>query len=596
MYDFNKEYNSINDELTIITAQCKKVTNIKIIVFLMEVFLFFYNQKKQILPSWLLLIVLIVCFVILWLYHESLFRKKDYIETKLEIITRYQLRNEGKWASFENTGEEFLSEDSYVERDLDLFGEQSLYQYLCVANTAEGKKKLAEYLTTWNPEYEQIKEREEAVKDLINRNDFRLKVETLGALGKKKNKNNKDEWYYDFIEYLQKDRRQKANKFYVCGVILPILSLILFVMVYMHRLSEWCLIGSLIVQMVLSYYVSYLNRDVIQKLLRFSLSLDDIIDIARTIAEESFEASLLQKLQNEINSEDALIMGVKQLSKITDRISVRNNVYLHVFLQLFFMYDVHCIRQLFSWKKEYGGYISKIYKVIGEIEAILSLSSIALNREVCFPEILESGKPVFCTEELYHPLIDRKKVVANTINVSESVNIITGSNMSGKSTFMRTMGINMVLAYAGAPVCAKSMQLSIMRVSTCMRITDDVFLGRSSFYAEVLRLKTIVDQSKDNIPMFILIDEIFKGTNSIDRITGAKEVIRRLNKKHILLFISTHDLEICSLIDEHEVQGMNYHFVERYENNELCFDYKIRDGKCQSRNAKYILKMAGLID
>lgn len=290
-----------------------------------------------------------------------------------------------------------------------------------------------------------------------------------------------------------------------------------------------------------------------------------------------------------------MITGIHKLNRIKDKFSMQRNPYIHIFLQLLFMYDVHCVRELESWKGVYGNSFRKIYMVIGEIESLLSLGIPALLQGVTFANILDCDRPVFQAKDIYHPLINSGEAVSNTIDVTKGVNIITGSNMSGKSTFMRTMGINLVLAYAGAPVCASEMNISLMNVCTCMRVTDDVFLGRSSFYAEVLRIKSIVDYSDKGMPLFIIIDEIFKGTNSIDRVTGAKEIVKRLSKPHIILFISTHDLEICSLIDNCEVQGNNYHFLEAYRDNEIVFDYKIKSGKCNSRNAKYILKMAGLI-
>ena len=153
---------------------------------------------------------------------------------------------------------------------------------------------------------------------------------------------------------------------------------------------------------------------------------------------------------------------------------------------MFLMFDLQCINQLKKWKRVYGKNLKKLFKVIGEIEALLSLGVIALNREVTFGNVIENSTPVLFAREIYHPLIDSEKVVSNSINASKGINIITGSNMSGKSTFMRTIGINLVLAYAGAPVCAKEMKVSLMEIYTCMRVTDDVFQGKSSFYAEVL--------------------------------------------------------------------------------------------------------------
>lgn len=587
---------SIKSELEKVTALYRYFGNVKIIVVIFGVLLCVYNQKNATILGWTVFALLCVVFTILLIQHEKIISKKEYLETKLEIVTKDYLRSKGEWIDFKDTGEEFLSEASYLERDLDILGEKSLYQYLCVANTVEGKKKLAKYLTQRSHNLQGIKENENAINELIGKYDFRLRLEVLSGLSKKKCKDDTDEWYYAFLEYLKEDEKVEYARLKVCAMILPIILGITFGLAYLKIMSYEISMIVLLAQICIAYYTSYKNRKVIQKLSKFCLGIDNVIEMLQCIVEETFESSSLKNIQCELNYKNSLMIGIKELRKISDLFSVQKIVYVHIVLQMFLMYDVHCLRKLENWKKNYGSSFQKIYEIIGEMEALLSLSTIALDREVAFPEFSDSRTPVFEATDMYHPLIEREKVVSNTIKVDKGINIITGSNMSGKSTFLRTMGINMVLAYAGAPVCAKEMQISFMNLFTCMRVTDDVFFGRSSFYAEVLRIKTIVENSGKKEPMFVIIDEIFKGTNSDDRITGAKEIIKKLNKDYIILFVSTHDLELCSLIDEKELEGNNYHFLETYVNNEICFDYKIKNGKCKSKNAKYILKMAGLIE
>ena len=186
-------------------------------------------------------------------------------------------------------------------------------------------------------------------------------------------------------------------------------------------------------------------------------------------------------------------------------------------------------------------------------------------------------------------MISREQAVTNSIALKQQTVIVTGSNMSGKTTFLRTIGLNMVLAYAGAPICAKAGSVSIMKLFTSMGITDDMQEGISTFYAEILRIREMVEYGKEHRPMLCLIDEIFRGTNSTDRITGAEEVIRRLTNSDTITMVSTHDFELCRLAE-------NYHFEESYENDRICFDYKLKQGMCHTTNAMYLLKMAGLVD
>ena len=197
--------------------------------------------------------------------------------------------------------------------------------------------------------------------------------------------------------------------------------------------------------------------------------------------------------------------------------------------------------------------------------------------------------------DLGHPLLSEKRVY-NDVSIKDPSNIllITGSNMSGKSTFLRTIGINLILSYTGAPVCAKAFSASIMEIYTCMRISDNLEESISSFYAELIRIKMIVSASKEGKQIFFLLDEIFKGTNSLDRHTGAKILIKQLQSCGAVGLVSTHDLELGELEKESAEKVKNYHFREYYKNDEIHFDYKLRPGVSTTRNALYLIKMAGL--
>ena len=196
----------------------------------------------------------------------------------------------------------------------------------------------------------------------------------------------------------------------------------------------------------------------------------------------------------------------------------------------------------------------------------------------------------FSFTDLKHPLIDYNKCIGNDFTFND-LNIITGSNMSGKTTFMRSIGVNYLLFKAGGFVVAKSFKASIYKLFTSMKVADDVTDGISTFYAEILRVKSIIEYSKENKPMLVLIDEIFKGTNTKDRLVGAESVVKHLKRDGIKAIITTHDLELC------DVEGViNYHFLEHYDDDKILFDYKIHDGISKTRNAIYLLKLAGIID
>ena len=208
----------------------------------------------------------------------------------------------------------------------------------------------------------------------------------------------------------------------------------------------------------------------------------------------------------------------------------------------------------------------------------------------CIP--VSSNDVVIEFEHLYHPLMKESKCVPNCFQTCNGVNIITGSNMGGKSTFLRTIGINLILMNAGGFVNADSFKSNYYKIFTSMRVSDDALRGISTFYGELLRIKDAMDYSNENKPMVVLVDEIFKGTNYNDRIYGSEEVIKKLNQKNVILFITTHDFELCDV----KVNNIyNYHFKEYYEKDKIKFDYIIRNGKCNSTNARYLMEQIGII-
>ncbi len=216
---------------------------------------------------------------------------------------------------------------------------------------------------------------------------------------------------------------------------------------------------------------------------------------------------------------------------------------------------------------------------------------IHIDENVTLPTINPRGAKIEA-QELGHPLINRDVRVNNDLSMKENIFIITGSNMSGKTTFLRTIGINLVLAYVGAPVFSKKMECSLLDIYTSMRITDDLKNGISTFYGELIRIKEIIEGGKNNKNMIFLIDEIFRGTNSKDRITGAEAVIKNLSKAGVIGALTTHDLELCSLSEHSGIK--NYHFSEYYKENKIYFDYKLKVGRSNTTNAKYLMRIVGI--
>ena len=322
------------------------------------------------------------------------------------------------------------------------------------------------------------------------------------------------------------------------------------------------------------------------------LPLNNVVEGYKSMLElfsqQEFKAEYLKKLQETVAKDTGVIQGFKQLAKIVQAYNVSFNPLVHQILSGLVLWDYMLAMLVSRWKKKYSG-VYHCFDVIAELEMLLSFSVIGNVRKCSYAHIEDEANVYLKGENMYHPLIMPDAAVPNSISLKGGVTIITGSNMSGKTTFLRTIAINLVLAYIGAPVCAESLSAARMKIFTSMRITDDIAGGISTFYAEILRIKAMAEFKKQKLPMICLIDEIFKGTNSADRIVGAKHVITSLGDDNCITAVSTHDFELCTLKNKSGNEAENYHFEEHYEEGQLSFDYKIKSGRCTTTNARQAL-------
>ncbi|MFR1480080.1 MAG: MutS-related protein [Hydrogeniiclostridium mannosilyticum] len=287
--------------------------------------------------------------------------------------------------------------------------------------------------------------------------------------------------------------------------------------------------------------------------------------------------------------------GGEKLRTIGAAVRLRHNPVAYAVAASLLLWDHHCAAAFARWKQIYGASLRGWFEAVACLEACVSLQLPALVREnVCFPEIVDTDEPLFRAEGMRHPLLAETDAVPNDAGLAHGTVIITGSNMSGKP-LLRTIGLNMVLAYAGAPVCAAGLALSRMKLFTSMRVEDDVSRGISTFYAELLRIRAMVAYQKERKPMMALIDEIFKGTNSADRVVGATAAVKRLSSAWCLTLVSTHDFELCALESDPVIRARNFHFEESYQGDRICFDYRIKDGRCRTANARHLLRLVGIL-
>ncbi|MCL2611313.1 MAG: DNA mismatch repair protein MutS, partial [Defluviitaleaceae bacterium] len=321
----------------------------------------------------------------------------------------------------------------------------------------------------------------------------------------------------------------------------------------------------------------------ISPLYKFKKAMINIKNIVELITKTEFEAELNKQTKEILVNEDAL-KNINKISFLAEAVNVRHNFILYLILNFGLLWDINIATYLEELRGKID--IEKWLKQVAHFEAMLTLANVSMQENTSYPKLTHENK--ITSELLAHPLIENP--VANSITL-DGIAIVSGSNMSGKTTFLRTIGINLVLFYAGSAVCATKFEAPRLAILTSMRIADNLEESISTFYAELIRIEKIIKKSKTKEPMIFLIDEIFRGTNSEDRITGAKKVLEQLNKN--LGLITTHDLEVSNNF-EGKHGFVNLHFKEEYVDNKISFDYKMRKGISTTRNAIYLMKMVGI--
>lgn len=529
--------------------------------------------------------------IIVWIYHNKINERIKYSNGIIAINGRHLDRISGKWVSFKDIGEEFIDTSHPYACDLDIVGPKSLFQFLNATHTWYGRQVFANDLL--QPDYsdDHLRKRQEAITELSKDIDFANHVEYhLSKIGVSST-------VQQLVAELKDEKtfiKSKTTKFILTYV--PLLVFIFIVAVLVLQLKDFYIIGATLALIQSIVWVVGIPKT--QKFLQAISHLPDklnsysvIIDILKS---KDFHSEKLRQIQAQLGTSDlSAAQAIKELSKISDKASFRQNGISYFLSNVLLLWDYKCAIMYAEWKTKYAHLAEKWFLALGEFESLLCFSNLPnVCNNTCLPVAID-GKTVEA-QEMGHPLIHNDIRVNNDIACNNSIFIISGSNMSGKTTFLRTVGINMVLARAGSFVCAKQMSFSYLNIITSMRVADDLNEGISTFYAELKRIKTIIDFANKEENLLFLIDEIFKGTNSIDRISGAKTVIAKLNDLGVIGLISTHDLELCELANQYP-KIENYSFLEHYTNDKIYFDYKIKQGKSTTTNAKYLMKMIGIV-
>jgi len=528
-----------------------------------------------------------------WLVKTSarILREKDHLMALIELNQNELLALEGDFRGFAN-GIEFLDREHPYMFDLDLFGDQSLFQFLNRSYTQRGKDKLASYLVSLLKNGNAIRERQIAVQDLSGRLDWRQHFQAT-AMNLKQDPLSEAR----LLEWLNDTKANIVPRiFKLLAIILPISSFGLILL----SLPGW-------IPWQIPVYFLLIPLAVVGSLLKrtqkFSLKMASALktlknngDLIQQIEQASFNAPLLVKSQKKLNDANGSAGdSIKSLGKILDAFDSRNNIFVGVVLNALLLWDIHCLTRFEKWKKMSGTQVKVWLEILGQLDALSSLGTLHFNHpDYTFPTISEHHSWEFLS--VGHPLIPEKSRVDNDLKIEKEGNIIivTGPNMAGKSTFLRAIGVNLVLAMAGAPVCARKMMFFPNRLFTSMRTTDSLQKSESYFYSELKRLQVLLSVVKD-ASVFLLLDEILKGTNSKDKSSGSAAVIKKLILLNGTGLIATHDLSLGVLEKSFPEHVFNKCFEAEIRNNDLHFDFKLKGGITHNMNATFLMKKMGII-
>ena len=595
---FKEKIEENNKEQNRQVSKMNGLSTLRILTFILGSGIIIVSNLYEYTMGYIIGAALLGCFIVLVRKYNKVKEEKLYYEAREKVLKQYVDRLGEKWKLFDENGEAYKGEKSRV-RDLDLLGRSSLYQYICSAHTLFGKKALARELISGHREQKEIQKRQEAIKELIEDEEFALHLQTISMRVKPLNEEEHQESLESFIQEAESQKSYVSRGMKILALIIPFATLFfLTIAVLGYKSKQNYIIAEIgvAIQILIALFSTIKTSALFRPIFEFNEDIGRYKEFLAALEEKKFTSSYLKELQNELLGNGGAVQGIMALNKLTDSIKIRYNFVANMIVNGLLMWDIHCKDALGIWNKQYGKEIRKWLEVIGEVEALVSLAVIGRVKEnYCFPEIIESKSPVLQFENLSHPLIANEKVIGNSFTMESMTAIITGSNMSGKTTFLRSIGVNLALMYAGAPVVAQNLKASYMEVFTSMRIEDRVDEGISTFYAELLRIKEMIEYSEKQVPILALIDEIFKGTNSSDRILGAAETIKKLGKPWVNLMVTTHDFELCNLVEESIRKTRNYHFEEYYEENQIKFDYKLKEGRCKTTNAKYLLRMVGIL-
>ena len=559
----------------------------RVVVFFLGLFVAWQAYHSNITPWWLLLPV--VCFAALVRKHDAVAADRSNAERRRDYYLESLRRLNDDWLETSPTGERYVDPAHLFSADLDLFGPGSLFHLICRARSRSGQDRLADWLC--HPaEHDEVLARQKAVATLRGQVDLRESLAVLDAEEQERFE------AQSLVDWTNQPRQVISRKVRLTAVFLSGLALLT------GFLAAFTPVGLspfvLVLMIVLCFHFAF-RQEIAAVLAQLDDAESGLRILSRVLAifeSRQFGDPWLDRITERVSVEG--LPPSDQIARLAGDVGLLNqSVHNQFFIPfgLIFCLPIHLVDRIEIWRATVGGRLADWLSAAGDFEAAMSLGGLAYERpDFPFPS-LDNSSPVFVATGVGHPLLKSVDRVCNNVelNSEQRMLMVSGSNMSGKSTLLRTVGINSVLALCGAPVCADALTVSRLQVGTAMRVSDSLQQGSSLFFAVLNRLKRVVDATQGSIPVLFLLDEILQGTNSHDRRIGAEAVIRSLLDGTSIGMVTTHDLALTS-ISESISSITNVHFADQIDDGEMKFDYCLRSGTVDKSNAIELMRLVGL--
>ncbi|HEX4770554.1 MAG TPA: hypothetical protein VH351_06980 [Bryobacteraceae bacterium] len=563
--------------------------NLRLLLAIGTLFILWIALSQHLVSPWLALLP-VVAFVLVAIWHQLIIRRRNAARRAAAYYKEGLERLRDNWSGSGATGENFRQPDHVFADDLDVFGRASLFQFVSRARTAFGERTLAEWLLDPAP-VDVVLARHEAVRELTSALDLREDIALLGeTVGTSVHAASLAEWANAPAISLPRIVRP-------LGLALAVLNIAGLFAFFRYGIPLFPFLIFFLCNVGLIFATRHAVGRILGSIETPAHDLDILALLVERLERESFAAPRLRQLHRDLQTEGLpASRRIARLRRLIELLDSSDHVIVRVINPLI-LFKQQVAVSVESWRRANGQHVARWLAATAELEALSSLACLAYERPSwSFPTLLDQPAARFAAEGLAHPLIPQSRAVPNDVSLGGTtlLLIVSGSNMSGKSTLLRSIGLNALLAWAGAPVCAKSLTLSPIRLGASIRVTDSLQDNRSRFFAEITRLRNVVDLTKTGPPVLFLLDELLSGTNSHDRKVGAAAVVRGLIRDGAFGLITTHDLALAEIADELSGRALNVHFEDRIAGDQIEFDYRLRPGIVTHSNALALMRAVGL--